>query len=103
KVTNLRVRVLDQDAYSSDAGYSGHIFVDTDNYTLSGSVLSQDGSGGGFRETFGSGFTAQNRLGKWSFWGLSKTKTGSVSCASGTSIDVRILGLWIGVTGYLCP
>lgn len=101
RITNLRVRTLDTDAHANSSGESGHIFFDTDNHTLSGTVLSQTASGGGFRMTFGSGFTAQNRLGRWSLWGLSKTKTGSVNCA-GSSLDVRVFGLWIGVTSFLC-
>ena len=106
RITNLRVRVMGQDADTSTLGDSGHIFVDTDSHALSGNIVIRNGSSSGFEENFAGGFTAQNRLGRWSFYGLppfgSKTKTGAVTCPSGTSLAVRILGFDIGVTSFLC-
>jgi hypothetical protein len=101
-VDNLRVRVLGFDADSNDpVGYSGHIYMDTDDHALTGSVRVIDGSGG-FSANFPSGFRAQNRLGKWTWWGIDKDKSGSITCPGGTSLDVRVFGIWIGVTSYLC-
>jgi len=101
EIKNLRVRDMIEDAHANDSGYSGHIYLDTNNHTMSGDILNRDGSGG-FRAHFPSGFKSQNRLGTWSAWGLFKSKSGTITCPSGTSLDVRVLGLWIGVTGYLC-
>lgn len=106
RITNLRVRLMDQDADTSTLGDAGHIFVDTDNHALSGNIVIRNSNNSGFEETFGAGFTAQNRLGKWTGYGLpfvgSKTKTGAVNCSGGTALKVRILGVDIGVTSFLC-
>lgn len=102
RITNLRLKTLGFDADTSTLGDAGHIFVDTDDNLLSGSVVNRNSNNSGFEMTFGNGFKAQNRLGKWSLYGLSKTKTGTVSCPSGTSLKVRIIGITIGVTSFLC-
>jgi hypothetical protein len=101
EVSNMRVRVMGFDADASSLGESGHIYLDTDDHGLTGRILNIDGSGG-FEAVFPSGFRSQNRLGKWSLWGLSKSKSGSIACPVGTSLDVRVIGIWFGVTGYLC-
>lgn len=102
RVDNLRLKHLVLDAHANDAGYSGHIYLDTDNATMTGSLLNRDAGGGGFSANFPAGFKSQNRLGTWTVWGLSKDKSGSISCPGGTGLDVRVLSLWIGVKSYLC-
>ncbi|HVE94602.1 MAG TPA: hypothetical protein VNB24_06745, partial [Acidimicrobiales bacterium] len=102
RVSNLWVRVMGQDADASSIGDSGHIFVDTDNHELRGNIVIRSANNSGFEENFGGGFRSQNRLGKWSFYGLSNPKSGTISCTSGTALKVRFLGLDIGVTGFLC-
>lgn len=99
---NLRVRVLGEDANCNSTCEAGHIYLDTDNHSLTGSIENRDRSGGGFRAAFPTGFNAQNRLGKWNLWGFSKSKSGSISCPGGTGLDVRLIGIWFGVTSYLC-
>jgi hypothetical protein len=103
-VSNLRIRHLDMDADASSSGESGYIFMNTTSggvhHTMTGYLLNENGSGGGFEADFGSGFWAENRHGRWSLWGLSKTKSGSINCNA--SLAVRVIGLWIGVTSYLC-
>ena len=108
RITNLRVKVLGQDGRTTSAGDAGHIYVDTDNNSLSGQIHTQQGNSG-FRETFGAGFFSQNRLGRWTGYGIfvpflnpnPNPKTGTINCASGTSLEVRFI-FWIGVTGFLC-
>lgn len=104
-VENLRVRHLDMDADSDDVGFAGYIFLNTTSggvrHAMSGYLLNENGGGGGFEAGFGNGFSAENRKGSWSGWGLSKTKTGSINCA-GTSLAVRVFSIWFGVTSYLC-
>jgi hypothetical protein len=101
RVTNLRVRRLVEDAHSENSGERGHIYLDTDNHELTGSILARDGSGG-FEANFPSGFRSNDRLGRWTLFGLSKDKSGSINCPGGTSLAVYVIGIRIGVTSYLC-
>jgi len=102
RISNLRLRYVGFDADFSDYGFSGQAFLDTNDYEMVGALVNENGSGGGFSANFPPGFRAQDRLVKWSWWGLSKQKSGTINCPSGTSFRVRVLGIWLDVTGFLC-
>lgn len=103
---DLRLRHLQADADFSDLGFSGRLFMNTTSggvrHTMNGSLLSQSGSGGGFEANFPPGFWADNRRTDWTLFGLIRTKTGAVNCPPGTSLRVRVLGLLLDATGFLC-
>ena len=99
RVDNLRVRYMNFDASASGSGESGHIYLDTNNHELTGFAKVEDGSTG-LEAQFNSGFRSENRLGTWSVWGLFKNKSGTITCNG--SLSIRVLGIWIGVTSYLC-
>ncbi|HVE94630.1 MAG TPA: hypothetical protein VNB24_06885 [Acidimicrobiales bacterium] len=99
RVDNLRARYMNFDANASGSGESGHIYLDTNNHELTGFAKIEDGSTG-FEAQFNPGFRSEDRLGRWSLWGLSKTKTGSITCNG--NLSIRVIGIWIGVTSYLC-
>lgn len=98
---DVRVKIVGEDAGATSVGDSGHIYLDTDNNALTGSVVNISGDGG-FQATFPPGFASQNRLGKWSLFGLVKTKSGTIACPGGTALQARAFGIWIGVTSFLC-
>jgi hypothetical protein len=90
------------DADASGSGENGHIFLDTDRHELTGNIHIIDGSTG-LDANFNSGFWAENRLGEWEFWGIwpfTPDHSGEINCNG--SLSVRVLGIWIGVTSYLC-
>ena len=100
-VSNWRVRHVEFDADFDSIGESGYTFMNTNSHGLTGYLLTESGSSG-FEANFPSGFSANNRKVEWDLWGLFKDKSGSISCPGGTSLSVRVLGFWLGVTGYLC-
>lgn len=81
-------------------GSKGSIWLDTDNHSLTGRVLSRSSSFT-VNGNFGSGFRTNNRYVSWSYFVPSKS--GSISCGSGTYLDVTVFGITIDISGlYLC-
>jgi hypothetical protein len=101
-VDNLRVRDVNFDADFDDVGFSGYTWMDTNRHHMSGRIYNLGGSGGGFEANFPGGFWAENRHVDWTFWGADKDKRGEISCPGGTSLSVRVIGIWLGVTSYMC-
>lgn len=100
-VRNWRVRHVEFDADFDSVGESGYTFMHTASHALNGYLLTRSGSSG-FEANFSPGFWANNRKVEWDVWGLFKDKSGSINCPGGTSLSVRVLGIWLGVTSYLC-
>lgn len=108
RLTNLSIRHLDLAINISEnctifgciTGSKGSIWLDTDNYNLTGGFRSRssDFNVNGF---FGSGFRTNNRYVSWN--NFIPSKSGSISCGSGTFLDVTVIGITIDVSGlYLC-
>lgn len=109
KITNLNLRRLDAAINITrncpwygcwEHGSKGSIWLDTDNYTLTGRLYSKTSS---FKvdANFGSGFKTNNRYVSWSYFVPSKS--GSISCGSGTFLKVTVFGITIDIKGlYLC-
>lgn len=108
RLTNLNIRHLDLAINISEncsifgciTGSKGSIWLDTDNTNLSGGFRSRssDFNVNGF---FGSGFKTNNRYVSWN--NFIPSKSGSISCGSGTYLDVTVIGITIDVSGlYLC-
>ncbi|MBI4730204.1 MAG: hypothetical protein HY775_12030 [Acidobacteria bacterium] len=97
----IRTLALDSDPSYGWWGNEGYVFMDTDAQELRGTLASIDGDGG-FRAWFPAGFWAQDRYSYWSGWGAFKQKSGSIGCPSGTTLQVRLIGISFDVTGYLC-
>ncbi len=109
KITNLNIRKVDAAINVTrncpwygcwEQGSKGSIWLDTDNHTLTGKLLSKTSS---FKvdANFGSGFKTNNRYVTWSYFVPSKS--GSISCGSGTYFNVTVFGITIDIKGlYLC-
>jgi hypothetical protein len=100
RLDNWRVKHFEFDADADSTGFSGYTFNNTNGELLQGYLKQIDGSSG-FEADIRPGYWSQNRKVEWSFWGLSKNKSGSVNCA-GSSFSIRVFGIWIGVTSYVC-
>jgi hypothetical protein len=97
---NWRVRHFEFDADSDSTGFSGYTFNNSNGYVLQGYLLRIGGSVG-FEADIHPGYWSSNRHVRWTFFGLDKSKSGDVNCA-GSSFSIRIIGIWIGVTSYVC-
>jgi hypothetical protein len=100
QVDNWRVRHFAFDADADSVGESGYTWNDTDGHALQGYLL-YIGSSTGFEANIRPGYWSNDRHVEWDLWGLIKDKSGSVNCA-GSDFDIRVLGIWIGVTSYVC-
>lgn len=100
QVDNWRVRHFAFDADADSTGFDGYTFNNTNGHALSGYLLRIGGSVG-FEASINNGYWSSNRRVEWDWWGLDKDKSGSVNCA-GSSFSIRIIGIWIGVTDYVC-
>lgn len=108
RLTNLNIRNLDLAINISEnctifgciTGSKGNIWLDTNNYTLTGGFRSRS-SDFTVNGNFGSGFKTNNRYVRWN--NFIPSKSGSISCGSGTYLDVTVIGITIDVSGlYLC-
>lgn len=84
-------------------GSSGNIWLDTDNLGLTGSLFWDDGGEVELSAIWPAGFRANDRFARWSQFVPVET-TGSVTCPSGTDLDVELYDTYtIDVAGlYLC-
>ena len=108
RLTNLNIRHLDLAINISEnctifgciTGSKGSIWLDTDNHNLTGGFRSRS-SDFNVNGVFGSGFKTNNRYVSWN--NFIPSKSGSISCGSGTFLDVTVIGITIDVSGlYLC-
>jgi hypothetical protein len=100
QVDNWRVRHFEFDADADSTGFSGYTFNNTNGHALEGYLLYISGDVG-FEANIRPGYSSSNRQVEWDAWGLFKDKSGSVNCA-GSNFSIRIIGIWIGVTSYVC-
>jgi hypothetical protein len=109
RATNLFVRKLGFQANTSNTGANGYVSLDTDNTALRGFVELRTGNGtfdprinarfGNTTQT--SSLVSENRIGRWSFFGVSQSASGSITCG-GSSLSVQLFGLTFDVTDFLC-
>ncbi len=80
-------------------GSKGSIWLDTDNHSMTGRVLSR--SGLPVDANFGPGFRSNNRYVSWN-WFI-PSKSGSISCGSGSYLKVTVFGITLDIKAlYLC-
>lgn len=109
RLNNLRLRLVDAAISTGQSctflgclpeGSSGNIWLDTDWQEFTGSLVTQDG-GNNVSAYFPPGFRTDNRYVSWSFF--IPSKSGAISCPSGTQLNVTVFGIVINVAGlYLC-
>ena len=114
QVTNMRVTRLVYDAQVESAGTfgsgaRGHIYLDTDNELISGDARVDQSGIVDYVQINLRNVRANNRLGTFKpgflgFGVVSDTKSGTISCGSGTDLyaQTTLLGLQVGLTGLLC-
>lgn len=109
RLDNLRLRLVDATTSTGQSctflgclpeGSSGNIWLDSDLQELTGGLLTQDG-GNTISAYFPPGFKTDNRYVSWQFF--IPSKSGYISCPSGTQLNVTVFGIVINVAGlYLC-
>lgn len=100
QVDNWRVRHFAFDADTDSTAFEGYTFNNTNGHALSGYLLRIGGSVG-LEASINPGYWSSNRRVSWSWWGVDKDKSGSVNCA-GSDFSIRVIGIWFGVTSYVC-
>ncbi|MGJ8671021.1 MAG: hypothetical protein ACSHXK_16180 [Oceanococcus sp.] len=108
KISNFNIRHVDMAINvgknctfwgSCTEGSKGSIWLDTDNHSLTGRVISR--SGLPVDANFGPGFKTNNRYVTWNWFVPSKS--GSISCGSGSYLKVTVFGITLDIKAlYLC-
>ncbi|HVL90004.1 MAG TPA: hypothetical protein VM841_07205, partial [Actinomycetota bacterium] len=100
-VDNVNLKKMVFNAGASSSGFEGSTYSDTDWNTVTGHIRLEQSNA--IDIDFGV-FRADNHRVEWTGWGIwpfTPERSGPVSC-NGTSVDIRIIGIWIGITGYVC-
>lgn len=100
-VDNVNLKKMVFNAGAASSGFDGETYSDTDWNTVTGHIRLEQSNA--IDIDFGT-FRADDHRVKWTGWGIwpfTPDRSGPVSC-SGTDVDIRVIGIWIGITNFVC-